>query len=182
MLAVVLQSAPGVIGRLMAVPQHDKRLDDLAPDLVGLADDGNIQDSRMRDQRTLDLERPDPVAGTLDHVVLAPDEPKIALRIPGGAVACQVPLPAEMLRGLVLAFPVFLEDSDRLAFPHADGGFALFAIWDRVEVVVDQPYFVALSRPTHRGLDHLKSDAYKISDVNDGLGLAVIHVEQHVRG
>ena len=43
--------------------ERDERLDDVAGDLVGDADDAGLGDGRVLEQRALDLERADEVAG-----------------------------------------------------------------------------------------------------------------------
>ena len=53
----------------MAVAQDDDGAHDGAALVVGRGDDGGLGHRGVRDQRRLDLERADPVAGGDDHVV-----------------------------------------------------------------------------------------------------------------
>ena len=66
--------------RLAAVLEDDEGLDDLHRDRVRLADHAGLGDGRVLHQDALDLERADQVAGGLDHVVRAADEPEVAVR------------------------------------------------------------------------------------------------------
>jgi hypothetical protein len=63
--------------------QRDERLDDLPGDRVGYADHSILDHGRVLHQHALDLERPDQVAGRLDHVVGPPDEPQPAVDVAG---------------------------------------------------------------------------------------------------
>ena len=78
--------------------QGDERLDDRARDGVGLADDTGLDHRGMLHQHALHLERPDQVSGGLDHVVGAPEKPEVALFVPSGEVAAEVPVAGEALR------------------------------------------------------------------------------------
>ena len=71
----------------MARLERDERLDELARDRVGLADDARLRDGRVLHQRALDLERADQVAGRLDDVVGAADEPEVAVGVAARQVA-----------------------------------------------------------------------------------------------
>ena len=64
-----------LVARLEPVGQADERLDDLAGDRIGHPDDAGLDDRRMLHQDVLDLDRSDEVAGRLDDVVGAGDEP-----------------------------------------------------------------------------------------------------------
>ena len=77
--------------------QRDEGLDDLAGHRVGLADHAGLGDRRVLEQRALDLERPDQVPHALDDVVLAPDEPEVAVLVAAGEVSAQVPAAGEGL-------------------------------------------------------------------------------------
>jgi hypothetical protein len=54
--------APGV-----ALAERDERVEDLAAQLVGRVGHRRLRDGRVRDERALDLERPDAVAGHEDR-------------------------------------------------------------------------------------------------------------------
>jgi hypothetical protein len=62
------------------------------------------------EERALDLERPDAVAGGDDDVVGASDEPQIAVLVAPGAVAGDVPFAAPRGRGLLRVLPVLAEE------------------------------------------------------------------------
>jgi hypothetical protein len=85
------QLAAQCVARLRAVGQHDERLDHGAGDRIGLADHARLRDRRVLEQHALDLERSDEMAGGLDHVVAAPDEPVVALGVAPDEVAGEVP-------------------------------------------------------------------------------------------
>ncbi len=70
-LDVLLQLARELGRGGVAVAQHDDRAHDRAALLVGRGDGGGLGHGRVGDERGLDLERPDPVAGRDDHVVVA---------------------------------------------------------------------------------------------------------------
>ena len=71
----------------VAVAQHDHRPHDRAALLVGGGDGGGLGDGRVGDERRLDLERTDPVAGRDDHVVGSALEVKPAVLVLAHAVA-----------------------------------------------------------------------------------------------
>ena len=70
-----------------AVAQHDDRAHDRAALVVGRGDDRRLGHRRVLDERRLDLERADPVAGGDDHVVGAALEVQEAVLVLGDAVA-----------------------------------------------------------------------------------------------
>ena len=88
---------PQLVGRLRARVQRHEGLDDLAGDLVGHADHARLDHRRVLDQHALDLEGPDEVAGGLDDVVAATDEPEVAVGVTPGEVAADVPPADEAL-------------------------------------------------------------------------------------
>jgi len=63
--------------------EHDEGLDDLAGD------------GGMIEQRALHFRGADEVSGGLDDVVVAPDEPEMAVRVALDEIAAQVPSPGE---------------------------------------------------------------------------------------
>ena len=73
--------------RLAAVAQHDDGAHDRAALGVGGGDGRGLGDRGMLDQRRLDLEGADPVAGREDHVVEAALEPQVAVLVAAHAVA-----------------------------------------------------------------------------------------------
>ena len=82
--------------RWRAFLQRDERRDRLALDLVRPADDRGFGDVRVIDQRALDFHRADAVAGDVQHVVHAAEQPEeavlVALRAVAGEVDVRRPL------------------------------------------------------------------------------------------
>src|SRR6185436_20192802 len=92
-----------------------ERLHDLAAIEVGHADDGALGDRWMLEERALDLERADAVRGGDDHVVRAPDEPEVPVRVARRPIAREVPVVPEDRGGLVGRLPVAGEQRRRAA-------------------------------------------------------------------
>ena len=67
------------VRRLGVGPERDEGEDRLAADLVDLADDRGLGHDRVVDQGRLDLDRADPVAGHVHHVVDPAEQPEVAL-------------------------------------------------------------------------------------------------------
>src|SRR6185312_8278642 len=81
-----------------ALPAADNiREDRLALYLVRLADDGSLGDPRVRDERRLDLHRPEPVARDVQHIVDAAHDPEIAVLVSVGAVPRHIEALVEFL-------------------------------------------------------------------------------------
>jgi hypothetical protein len=66
---------------LVARPQDDERLDDLAAIGIRLAHDGALGDRRVLEESALDLEGPDAIRGREDDVVGATGEPQVAVLV-----------------------------------------------------------------------------------------------------
>src|SRR5207247_2255596 len=100
------------VASLKARPQDDPRLDDLPAQDVSLTDDSGLSHRGMSQQSTFDLEWPDAVAGTLDHVADATFEPEISVLVATGEVAGHYPAVAlqiaRCLRIIPIAQPVAL--------------------------------------------------------------------------
>src|SRR6185436_20601960 len=103
--------------------------DDLAAHGIRLADDGRFEHRRMFDERALHLERTNPVAGTLDHVIGAADEPVITIRVARRPVPRQVPITAEPGGVLRRIAPILAEEAQRPLRPDPHGHFAFAAGW-----------------------------------------------------
>ena len=58
-----------LLRRLMPLPEHDERGDDLAAQLDRAAGDARLGDRRVAEERRLDLDGAEPVAGDLDDLV-----------------------------------------------------------------------------------------------------------------
>src|SRR5208282_2159899 len=68
-----------------------KGRDDLAPLLVGEADDGNVEHGRMQRKTAFDLDRRDVLASGNDHVVDAAGNEQIAIVVDETGVASEIP-------------------------------------------------------------------------------------------
>ena len=75
---------------LVAALERDVGDDRLARSLVLAAADRGLGDLRVVDERALDLDRRDPVAGDVHHVVHAAEQPEVAVLVDAGAVAGEV--------------------------------------------------------------------------------------------
>src|SRR5439155_21783310 len=89
-----------------AVTELDERLDHLAAHRIGRADGGGQRDRRVALQAVLDLARADAVAAARDHVVLAPDEPEVAVAVLARQVAGERPVADELVARRLLVVPV----------------------------------------------------------------------------
>src|ERR1700733_1777955 len=87
----------------------DKGGDDLAPFLVGKADDGDLEHSRVQRKTAFDFDRGDVFATGDDHVVDAAGDEEIAFAVNETRVAGKVPSLAQRLRIRVRPQPVALE-------------------------------------------------------------------------
>src|SRR5881296_3762624 len=174
-LDVLLQLARERVRRRAPGREHHERLDDLAAERVGLADDGGLGDRGVLDQGGFDLERPDAIRGAVDYVVGAAHEPEVAVAVHRRAVAGDVPVAAMARRRRLGIAPVLLEHPDWTDRPHADGEITFRAARDFMAVVVDDGELVTGGGRAHgagpprrrrerRGEEH-------------GLGLAVAFVD-----
>src|SRR4029453_13285767 len=111
--AVLLELADQVLGALVAGRQHDEGLDQLAALGVGLADHRRLGHRRVLNQGRLDLEGADAGGGRGDHVVVAGDEPEVAVLVDIGAVAGVVEVAPEGGGGRLGCVPVAGKKPDR---------------------------------------------------------------------
>ena len=90
-----------------AVLERDEAHERLALELVGPADDGGLGDGRVRHEGALHLGGADAVAGDVEHVVDAADDPEIAVLVEPRAVAGEIVArqlaPVLLLEALVVA-------------------------------------------------------------------------------
>src|SRR5437762_6218424 len=89
--------------------RHDEGGDDLAPAVVGQADDRNLGDARVAREGVLDLDRIDVLAAGDDHVVDPPGHPEVAVLVEVAGVAGEVPAFADRAGGRVRAVVVAAE-------------------------------------------------------------------------
>ena len=114
--------------------EHDRRLDDLAADLVGNARNGALHHRRVGHQGALHLERTDAVARTLDHVVGTPHEPVVAVLVAPRHVARIIHPVVPRLAGQLIVQVVTLEQTEGLAPVGADHDLPLLAVLGRTAV------------------------------------------------
>ena len=100
-LDVVLYLLDKLFARLIALCEHDGRLDDLTSVGVRQSGDGALEHRRMLHQRTLDLKRAYAVAGALDNVVVSADEPIVAVAVAPCGVAGMIHAAAPRFAGLL---------------------------------------------------------------------------------
>src|SRR5216684_639498 len=86
-------------------PRDDKCLD-LGEAVERDADDSALRDSRVLEQRRLDLDRRDPQSADLDHVVRAALVPVVALVVDAVAVAREKPFAEDRPLGLLVLRPI----------------------------------------------------------------------------
>ena len=75
---------------LFASLERDKGDDRLTFDFMGASDHGGFGHGVMADQRTLDFGGAEAVAGDVEHVIDAADDPEIAVLVPAGAVTGEI--------------------------------------------------------------------------------------------
>ena len=149
---MLLQLAGQLLAGL-AVAGDDDRPHDGAALGVGRGDRGGLGDGGVGEQRRLDLEGPDPVAGGEDDVVVAALEEEVAVLVGADQVAGRPPLALE-----ALAVEVAGEEG-------GGGGGA------QLQLALDDAGLDPRQRPAHRALaDRL---AGEVAGHLAGLGLAV---------
>src|SRR3954470_17148619 len=107
----------------------------------------------MPDEAVLDLGRPDPVAGRLEHVVGATLVPQVAVVVGHRDIAGAAPVAGE-LRARAFRIPEVLEEEHRIGRAirrtAVDGDFARLAARSLVAVVVEDGDPVTRIRTAHR--------------------------------
>ena len=124
-----------------AVPggQDNGGLDHLAPDGVGGRRNGAFHYRRMLQEGAFHLKGPDAVAGALDDVVVAADEPVIPVGIPPGHVAGVVIRAAQLFLGHSLVFEIAGKQPHRRVVGHVhDSDGAFLAVRAGVAVLVNE--------------------------------------------
>ena len=133
-----------------------ERLDHLAAHRIGHADRRRERDRLMALQAVLDLARADTVAAARDEIVLAADEPEVALRVLPGQVAGERPVADELLPRGGLVVPVAQEHH---GIGPAHGDLPDLVRGRRLPLVVHHVHDVARDRPPHRpGLHRHRSE------------------------
>jgi hypothetical protein len=96
-LARVTSSPVAALRRRMAALQATKAFTISPTHRVGLADHAGLGNRRVLHQHALHLERADQVAGRLDHVVAAADEPVVAIGIAPHQIAGEIEIAGKAL-------------------------------------------------------------------------------------
>src|SRR5438445_7985413 len=149
-LHVLLEVRRQLVGGIVSGRQHDERLDDRSAHGIALGDHGCLRAGGVLDQRALDLEGPDPVAGGDDHVVGAADEPERAVTVDVGAVAGHVPVAPLADLGRRGFAPVLSEQPDGPLGLKPHGDVALRVGAQRLPFLVDHRNSHAGRRLAHR--------------------------------
>ena len=161
-----------------AVGEHDERLEYLAAQVVGPADNRDVDDRRVGDQDALDVERADAIPGHDDDVVVAGAEEEVALGVEVSRVAGEIPTAVlgvagcGLLRGVeVSGEPVAGAGGDVDRDLTSDVGFA-----DRCAGVVDDSCGESGHRLSHRAGDEWSTQVVGpvVVDEHSVLGLAVV--------
>ena len=169
LLYVLLQ----LVGLRVARRKHDERLDYVAPQLVGLADDTGLRDSLVLYQGALDLERTDTLTRGLDNIVCPSHVPEVPVLVYLGGIAGVVPVVPHVLVVLGLVLPD-LSHHGRPAGLYDQA--ALLALWQLLAFLVDYGRVDAWKWLAHRAwlYGHLWEVGYQYAA---GLGLPPCVVE-----
>src|SRR5207248_10732745 len=124
----------------------DERDDRLARVLVLLADHRRLRDAVVRDDRRLDLHRRKTVAGDVDHVVGAADDPEVAVLVSLRRVADDVDVLAPLRPVRLDVALVLLVERAQHAGPRPAQGEEAAALLDDVALLVDDAGFYARER------------------------------------
>src|SRR5205814_10196942 len=114
---------------------------------VGFRHHGGFEHRWVRDQRALDLERRDPDAGYLEHVVAPAAKRVTAVGIADVFVAGAGPVALKRLPALAALVPITLAGRRRI-----DEQFADFAIGPIAACFIDQPHAIAQHRTARTAL------------------------------
>ena len=156
------------------------RLDHLAGGRIGNADHAGLGDGRMLHQRAFHFERTDEMAGALDDVVGAADEPIVALAVPHREIAGEIPAADETFAIALLFIEVGAHHrrparpQRELAHGHRLGDFADAR---RPSTRSTMPAVDARQRPAHRARLHVHRQVIGDHDAA-GLGLPPVVVER----
>jgi hypothetical protein len=163
----------GLGARVAARGEHDVGFRHREPQRIRARNDRGFGDRRVLDQHALELERTDPVVRGLEHVVGAPDEREVAVRVAHGDVAGVIVTVVHRRRGALRVVEIAGRDPGR-AVTEVDADLALVG---GLAVRVEQRDPIAGQRQTHRaGFD---ASTRRIPDHRGRLGLpvAVAHRE-----
>ena len=155
--------------------EDNERLDDQPPDHVGRPDDRCLLHGGVLHERALHLEGPDTVAGGLDDVVIAADEPEVAVLIHTRLVTGVVEPVLKDPLILLFVVQVAAEEPDRAGIQF-DRDAPLLPDADRVSIVI-----VEFDMPARRGPPHgagFTLHARERPDTEHRLGLAVALVDR----
>src|SRR5262252_674773 len=162
------------LGRWRVSPAQDyEGLDDLSPESDGRAYHRGLGDGGVVEDRALDLEGSDAVACALDHVVGAPLEPEVALRISSPEIADGHPATAAAHGGGALGIAPVPERIVALRM-RLQGDLAHRVDGRLAAIVVDDRHGVAGQGQTHRAGPHFHLEAVAIADGQAELARAVV--------
>src|SRR4051812_17021666 len=163
--------ADQLLGAVEVALQGHERRDRLAGVLVGLADARRLGHMLVADDRGLDLGRGHPVAGDVDHVVDAPDDPEVAVLVPARRVSDEVDVLA-VLRPVRLdvALVVAVERAQHPGPRPAQGQVALLAA-GVVALLVDDSGLYARQRRAGRPRLHVLQPGQRGDEDRARLGL-----------
>ncbi len=113
---IVLQLLGETLGGLVSLFQDDGSLHHLAPHGVRRAGDGALMDCRVGEKHRFNLEGADAVGGTLDNVIVAADEPIIAILVHPHHVSGVVDVVFVFCRNQPVPHPVAPEQALRVVF------------------------------------------------------------------
>src|SRR4051794_16600023 len=162
-----------IVGALEIPLERHERRDGLAGVLVALADARGLGDLRMRDDRALDLRRRHAVAGDVDDVVDAPDDPEVVVLVLARGVADEVRLLAELLEVRLDVAVVVAEQRAQHAGPRLleDQQALLVALGLLTAGLVEDPGLDARQRRAGGARLHLLSARQRRDHDLAGLGL-----------
>src|SRR6516165_4997565 len=177
------QLPPELGCRLSAVLQGDEGLHDFQGYGIWLANDPGLRHRGMLHENALDLEGADQVAGSLDDVVRATDEPEIAVAIASGEIAREVPAAHEALPVARLLAPVTAEHGGP---PRTQRQLPLnVCILDDVDAVLSDTANDGRIDPGQRPAHRAGADVHR-GEVGDhdpaGLGLPPVVMERAAEG
>lgn len=171
----------GLAGFVAFDEDHEGFDDDAADALgVGGADDGTLGDSGMLDEGRFDFEGSDAVAAGFDDVVIAADEPEVAVVVLVALVSCIVIVASEDTLHDVFVFPIFFEEAWWADVADVEGDVAGLAGLELVALIVHDPDVVAGCGFADAAV--LDGHEGVVGEDADGLGLAIEVVNLEAEG
>ena len=150
LLDVLLQLLLELLAGQVALGEHDGGLDHLTALGMRYGGDGAFQYSRVGQQGAFHLERPDAVAGGLDHIVAATDKVEVAVHIAPSHIAGVVEAVVEHRIGLLLIAVIAKEQACWMTLVQPDNNLAFHTVFHIVAFRVHQRDIIR-RRGTARG-------------------------------